>query len=275
MNRFFSQKSSRAGKSLKVLVICSRGMRGVYGLYEYNLCRKMANKGLDVHCICLVGDNSTYCQDAISLEQRTRIPLRIQEIASVALAKHLLKNDYDIIHLNGAFWSFLPLQVAILKKITRRMAPLVLTTHAFAPEYLIPIHTSIKRFFSSGNPNFLVYGFRCLAYSFVDHIICMSNIEREHVIKEFGIGREQVSAIPNGVDLARTLSPSYDFRRIRKIDSKFVLLYVGQLVEMKGIPYLLQALRILINKHCNVLLVLVSYTECRTGNQAFWNRSRN
>ncbi len=253
-------------QSLKVLVVSSRAIRGVYGLYEYNLCRKLATRGLDVHSISLLGDNSTYCKNAISIDRSAQwkgfFP-RTQEFASIPLAKHLLSNDYDIVHLNGAFWSFLPLQVAVLRKITRQVKPLVLTTHAFAPEYLNPVHTSIMKFLSSFNPNFLVYGFRCFAYSLVDHIICMSNIEREYVVRKFGVEGKQVSAIPNGVDLARIAIPPYDFRRVRKISSKFVLLYVGQLIEMKGIPYLLQAFRILIDKGYDAVLVLISYTRSR------------
>ncbi|TRZ48752.1 MAG: glycosyltransferase family 1 protein [Dehalococcoidia bacterium] len=245
---------------MKVLVVSSRAIRGVYGLYEYNLCRKLAEKGIDVHSISLLGDNSTYSKNSTSLSKQKGIFFRFQEIFSIPLAKHLLKNDYDVIHLNGAFWSSLPLQVAIVKKITRQIKPLVLTTHAFAPEYLNPVNVSIKKFFTSLDAKFLLYGLRCYAYSLVDHIICMSNIERKHVLKEFGIEEKLVSAIPNGVDLTRINVPSYDFRISRKINSKFMLLYVGQLIEMKGIPYLLQAFKLLIDKGFDAVLVLISYT---------------
>lgn len=63
--------------------------------------------------------------------------------------------------------------------------------------------------------------------------------------------RPKVSVIPMGVDFKNTFSPSSDEK------TPFSLIFVGRLVEKKGVSYLINALPIILNKFPNTHLTII------------------
>jgi len=246
---------------VRVLVVSPTSFSNMAGLYEYNVCRKLEQEGEDVFSLSLFGDNSAYCKNATVVPKCGPFSSRVsQELYSSFVHRVLIRFSPQIIHLNSALWSFLPLQVAFLNKfLMKHNGAMVLTTHSFYPDYQkrleYAIIDSLRRF----DPTALVYGARSLVLNYVDKVICLSNLEREFLLGRFGLNDEKLVVIPNAVDLNRFKVETYDFRSRFKIHAEFMLLYVGQVIAIKGLSYLLKALKAIKAEGFDCVLVVVTY----------------
>ncbi len=84
----------------------------------------------------------------------------------------------------------------------------------------------------------------------VDMFICYTQRARECLIQE-GVAKDRTTVIPLGVNLAQF----HPFER--KKSNRFVILFVGRLVEEKGILDLYQAFKLIASKEKNVQLRIV------------------
>jgi len=140
------------------------------------------------------------------------------------------------IGLVNAHW-ILPqgLVAVVARLLVRSTVPVVCTVHGgdiFALQG--PLLARLKRFVLS----------RC------DAAIVVSRAIR-HSIVSLGIPEERVQVIPMGVDLHSTFVPPRGHR------AKGTLLFVGRLVEKKGVRYLLEAMPLVLQKHPEVCLTIV------------------
>ena len=248
---------------MRLLVLTHHAVKNVYGEYEYNMCKHLEEKGIEVHDVALFGDNSHYCRNARIAKKPfrflpSRIAKRIGEIFSPDMISEIKKN-YDVVHVHAAFWSFIPLQVIIWKKILGIYTPVIMTTHQYLPEKQKMFGEALKEAVSKRNLSILFYGLRCLPYRRLDKVLCQSELERDFVIKQFKIDKKKVVTIPNGVDMRRYDIPVYNFKEKHSLKRKFMILFVGQLIKSKGVSYLLQALKIAKQRGLDCDLVLVSY----------------
>ena len=247
---------------MRVLVVSHHALRDSYGVYDYNLCKHLKESGINVQSIALYGDNSRYCKDAKVANLPSFLPSIIAkgvaEIFSPDIISEIRK-EYDLIHLQGAFWSFLPLQAVIWKRLLSIKTPMVMTTHTFRPEKQKMLVPALKDAIIHGAPSQIFYGLRCLPYRKLDRILCQSDLEREFVIKQFKIDDKKVVTMPNGIDLRRFDVTSYDFRERHGLKRKFLILYTGQLIKIKGLTYLLKAIKILKQKGLDCDLALATY----------------
>lgn len=98
----------------------------------------------------------------------------------------------------------------------------------------------------------------------VDHFISVSNYVAERLHKENNIPYKKLTTIYNGVDLERfkPLKDKMERADLRskhlQIDNdKFVITYVGQLIEEKGISVLLRTIETLIKKYDELVFLIV------------------
>ena len=244
---------------MRILTLTQNAVPSVKGEYEYNMCRQIQDSGIEIHSLTIFGDNSHYCDYARVVKRPLGfLPKRVGEIFSPGIINEI-KKSFDIIHLHGPFWSFIPLQVIIWKKILKIKTPLIFNTHAYIPEKQMRFWKAVKKAVIKRDPSLIFYGLRCLPYTKVDRILCQSEMERKFVINEFQIDPGKVVMIPNGVDMKRYEIPTYDFKKRHSLKRKFLVLYVGQLIKMKGITFLLKAIKILKNRGLDCDLALVSY----------------
>ena len=244
---------------MRVLILTGNALKGVKGEYEYNLCKHLEEKGIEIHDLALYGDNSHYCKNSrMASKPFGFLPSKIGDIFSPSIISEIQKK-YDVIHLQGAFWSFIPLQVIIWKKILNIKTPMIMTTHAYIPEKQKMFFPALKDAFRDFNFSMIVNGIKCLPYRRLNKVLCQSELEREFVIKTFKIDEQKVITIPNGVDLRRYKISTYDFKERKNLKRKFMILYVGQLIKMKGLPYLFEAVKILKSRGYDCDLVLISY----------------
>jgi len=248
---------------MRVLVVSHHALRDSGGVYDYNLCKHLSENGVDVHNIALFGNNSRYCSNArIAKTYFGFLPARISNIIGELFSPDIiseLKKKYDIIHIQGAFWSFIPLQAVFWKKVLGIRTPMVMTTHTYNPKLQKMLGAALKDSIIQRNPSILFHALRCLPYRKLDKIFCQSDQESEFVIKQFKINAKKVVTIPNGVDPRRFKINSYDFKKRHDLKRHSMILYAGQLIKLKGISYLLHAIKLLKEMRMDCDLVLATY----------------
>jgi glycosyltransferase involved in cell wall biosynthesis len=148
--------------------------------------------------------------------------------------KLIRRNEYDVIH---AHWMIPQGLVAVLaRSILRSKTPIVLTSHGgdmFAFRGALP--SAIKRWITSR----------------VDILTVVSSTMKTMAANSGLKSEQDIVVIPMGVD---TLG---DFRPPEKSTSREGLLFVGRLVEKKGIVYLIQAMSMVLEKHPNEVLTII------------------
>ena len=153
-----------------------------------------------------------------------------QFVALVRLQRHV---HYDCIH---AHW-LIPqgLIVLIARFFTKFAPPLIVTSHGgdlFGLNGVILTH--LKRYVTS----------RASAVTVVSHNMA-------DMLSKIGVKKSKIQVIPMGVDLRSRFFPQ-DIRR----DSG-ALLFVGRLVEKKGLIYLIEALPLILRRHPQAFLRIV------------------
>jgi len=90
-----------------------------------------------------------------------------------------------------------------------------------------------------------------ISYQHADRIIAVSSTTKESLIKDYGINREKISIIPNGVD-TMLFSPKKDVEKIPES-----ILHVGRLEPRKGISTLLKAIALVKKEIPDIHLYLI------------------
>ena len=166
--------------------------------------------------------------------------------ASILRYVSLLKDHYDIVHLH----SFQPSPV-LASLISSRIfgSRAVVTFHSFAPP--------------TWHHNFAMRNLMRISLKNYDAVPCISEYVRERVANFMGSSRTRICTIYNGVD-TDYFNPQIDPKNLKEnlgIDGKKVILFVGRLVSLKGVQYLLEAMpSVLKEAREDVVLVI-----CGTG----------
>jgi teichuronic acid biosynthesis glycosyltransferase TuaC len=147
--------------------------------------------------------------------------------------------DCDVIH---AQWAFSGLIALPLKKIYKK--PLIITTRGEA------VNMAMKNKISK---IMLRYVFRNADF------ITPNNHAHVGVTKELGISEEKILAVPNGIDVEmfkpRDRDGSRDKLGLSK--DKLIVLFVGWLIERKGVNYLLEAASEIKKNNPNALFIIL------------------
>ena len=89
-----------------------------------------------------------------------------------------------------------------------------------------------------------------------DKVVCVSDILSTNLIKEYPFIKSKAVVIDNGVDEGKFKTQNSKLK-IENTKHSFALLYVGRVVEEKGIGELLKALAIVKNDICGIFLYVV------------------
>ena len=91
-----------------------------------------------------------------------------------------------------------------------------------------------------------------------DKIIAVSNYTKD-ILVEMGVKEDRIVVILNGVDIVRFKPLSSP-----KKDEEIIVGYIGSLTHVKGVKYLIQAMRQVIQKLPNVKLLIIGEGELQT-----------
>ena len=150
---------------------------------------------------------------------------------SLDLYRYLKRNSekYDIIHAHN-YHAF----PALLAYLTKR------NKFVFTPHYHAHGHTFFRNLL---HKPYKLIGKRM--FEKADAVICVSNYERELVLKNFNVDVSKIHVIPNGINLEEFKIAE---RIKRERDRSFKrILYVGRIEKYKGLDYVVKALKYLDN----------------------------
>lgn len=154
--------------------------------------------------------------------------------------------DFNIIHLH----EYRTFQNIIAYKYAKK----------YKIPYVLQAHGSICRNSEKNNLKKLFdlsFGYDLLAQS--SGVIAISEQEKQQYIK-FGVEKDKITIIPNGVDLSlyNNLSKKCYFKRRYDIEKNVhIILYLGRINKNKGIDFLIKAYSELVEKHKNIKTKLV------------------
>ena len=150
-----------------------------------------------------------------------------------AILKLLRQYPFDLIH---AHW-LVPqgLCATIVRYLVNPVPPLLCTSHGGDLFGL--------------NGEFSTWLKRCVLND-ASALTTVSQVMRE-TVRPIGIDMEKVQVIPMGVDLQNLFIPPENRKASKSI------LFVGRLVEKKGLRYLIEAMPIILKKHRDALLQIV------------------
>jgi len=155
--------------------------------------------------------------------------------------RRLEKADrFDVIHAHSEAAGFL--------LYSKPRAPVVVTVHGLYSELLKAIRTEFKYdegLEATGKMRILL---GAKLYSMVEalscrksqHVIAITPMERELIIKRYGVRSDKITVVPNGVDL-QELENSVEDPECMAGFERPVVLFVGRLSPVKGIPQLVRA----------------------------------
>ncbi len=225
--------------------------RGGIQTHIAELSRALAQKGVETH-VFIVGQGSKKPGKYIKKKNLYVHPIPCIPLPRLTLGEYLsfslnvgrkIKTyDLDLIH-GHSMYSF---GYALVKKL-----PYVLTMHG----------TQLNEFRGSlhygAHPNHVITDFSSMLmerYSGrkADKIIVVSNENRNDVIAQYGVPRDKIATIPNGVDVTRFSSSNCKSK---------TLIFVGRLHERKGIDKLLESFSKVIKEEKNAFLNIVGSGE--------------
>lgn len=168
--------------------------------------------------------NVNYCRVNLSL---------LKNPISIELAQKLRRSEEDIFHLHGyEFFSTL-LATMILKD-----KPKVLTQHGTV---------KLKNDLISFLLNHPYHPFLQYVLDNMDKIIVLGEKDKHFLLNSYDISSQKITIIPNGVDIHKFNSTEvYNNIFIEKYNLKkdsFKILFVGRLVEQKGVHKLVNAVQ--------------------------------
>lgn len=221
---------------------------GAIELHTYNLSNQLASLGCEVHYATGVTENAKFHPNVVLHRIRSPhfsfqasfwervIAYAIGGFLAFKTATKALSNyNFDVIHGHGCISSRL----------------LLITNRSLGIPFVFTVHNP--------TPYTLIYGshlkqkVRELAFNVFDRSIYRKSrriitVSRELLIElvtRWKVPKEKVFFIPNGVDTEvftpRTLS-SYDIYEKHDLPEHFAL-FVGRLVEQKGVEYLIKAVK--------------------------------
>ena len=137
-------------------------------------------------------------------------------------------SDYDIIHAHN--YHAFPALFVVLTKSNNKLV--------FTPHYHGRGHSFIRDLL---HKPYKIFGRKIFEKS--DAVICVSNFEKELILKNFNVNSSKLFVIPNGINLEEFK----DVEKIKKRKDRTIktILYVGRLEKYKGLDYVVKALKYL------------------------------
>jgi len=217
--------------------ISSEGRSGGAGIYAYNLSKELTRQGHHVDLIA-TPDPGWDAHTAFTVYGLKLSTMRIVGMlkwsitATVYSMKLARKNRYDIVHVHHPLSHLYPmmstLQIPMIATI-HTLWSLVDPREPFRPRRMINFLIDLATFK------------RCRA-------VIVLNRDNESRLLRWGVSREKIRFIPNGVNCSKILEVSRNTKtllgRLHVPQGAIVVLHVGRLVKGKGLENLLEAWQI-------------------------------
>jgi glycosyltransferase involved in cell wall biosynthesis len=178
-------------------------------------------------------------------------PLVIAHSARKKIEKLDKEIDFDVFNLHGRWF---PDFGHVVKYANRKGKLVTLTLHNGRPVGISPLVTVLGTSFD------IAYGKKLLKK--VDRIIAVSADLKEDIAK-YGLDREKIVVIHNGVDTDFYKPSEPTFRNKYDNDFENLLLFVGRIVKQKGLHLLIDAMPEILREHPRTGLLIVGKGKMR------------
>jgi glycosyltransferase involved in cell wall biosynthesis len=173
------------------------------------------------------------------------------------------KNEIDVIHAQDGTVNFSGLLTCL--GVDKIPVPLIYTTHG--PLQLIVHAQKVEMHLLGRIAHSLVVspllGLERYSIRVADKVIAVSNYVAKDVINRFGVKPWSVSVIPNPVDIDKFYPGACVLEQLDSLADCPTILHVGGASPVKGVSYLLYAMRRLVSEKPNLRLLFVCSSNDR------------
>ena len=172
-----------------------------------------------------------------------------QKLYEHAVANLAEEEEFDIVHAHD----WLTFRAAIRVK-ERKGCPIILHVHSVESDRSGNQH---------GNP--MVREIEAIGLHMADRVIAVSDHTKASIIRDYGVPAGKIEVVHNSIE-ASDVAPldannAYRYISAMKDQGYRVVTNVGRLTIQKGLPNLLQAMRIVVEKNPKTLLLIVGSGE--------------
>ncbi len=246
---------------------CGGVIRGLSGWPEYGLSKELVKMGHNVTVLT----SSSVIKKHESKKDETIDGIRVKRFNPLIPSSffYMLKQKFDIIHTHHlGYLAPISSYGALIKKIKSKK--MVHTVHGlYHDPYIVKdvndpfsnqINYNPQKTFPYTKPQKLANWFVHTPLYHADMVGALTKWEREELVK-FGIKKDKITVIPNGVDVEKYSKGNTDFLKERYGIKGKVLLFVGQTIKRKGPEYFLKAIKILMKELPDIKGVFIGYSR--------------
>ena len=219
--------------------------------YVYHLSRDLLNEGF--HVEVLTTDMAFNKIDSKKMD--TKFGFEVKYFHSyltilgnpfpLGLIPHLMKNEYDIIHVHSI--QAIP---SLISAMLKKRAKFIVTPHGISPDD--------KRFLVK-----FVWGIYKPLSKFIckraDKVIVLGSKEKEKIIRLFDMDESKIDVIPNGIELEEKplIHTIYNFGCRYGLENFHTILFVGRVSPTKNPEILINAFKIVHTEIYDTKLIFV------------------
>jgi glycosyltransferase involved in cell wall biosynthesis len=225
--------------------------------HMYELSRELSRQGVDVTVVTARIEGTAAYEElegvkvhrvpcmSINIPGLYPPPLVISPFFFTYLRRLDEENGFDIIHLQNRFFADFD-TAALYARLKKK--PFMMTIHNARPLGISPSITVLGSAY-----DWLVGRW---PFALADRIIAVSEWVR-HDIAKYRIDERKIIAVHNGIDVGSFRpTDAADVRRQYGIGGP-MLLFVGRMITQKGVPYLIDAMPKVLERHPDTKLLLV------------------
>lgn len=252
---------------------------GGLGIACYQLCKALSKKGADIEFVL------PYTADYSDIDFMRINAAHPQDVAQV-LKAGIAYDSFKYIKANGEVkWVDLFGQSAIYEEAVGRIVQLAEFDVIHAHDWLT-CRAAIRAKMLTGKPlivhlhsiesdragksmggNPMVREIENLALLIADRIIAVSQLTKDAIIREYNIPADKIEVVHNHFDPGGLLpedgSNAYSYLAEMKKQGYKIITNVGRLTIQKGLPNLLKAMQLVVEREPKTLLLLVGSGEQR------------
>jgi len=227
---------------------------GGLSTYIYEISRRLCSRGHEIDVLVIKGSDSAYRQEWLPECDGINVVIRdfdvkgfskfSEGVFNVSDIEHefdvckSISKIPDVVHIHdwyGVLWA------SVIKY--HYDIPTIMTAH-------LPLRSGFT-YTGHSIPMKVKMRLEALGFRFADIIIAPSNFIARVLVSEYNVPNKKIRIIPNGID-TQYFSPSGNENKKEK-----VVLLVSRMTEQKGIEYLLESARYVINEILHVKFLIV------------------